>query len=133
MKPSDPTLEEQSVFYNAICQRVDPKEAIKNLIRQDGFSKVAKTLGDIAAEEETLLRIRSDSNLRQAFEIVFLAMMDCYKGASKKNKKWIKILLETDALKYSLDLCNWSSDNQCPAMKEAYKTVKEWEKENGNS
>lgn len=125
MKPSDPTLEEQSVMYNAIYQRVDSKETIKNLIRQDGFSKVAKTLGDVAAEEEALIRIRCDSNLRQAFEVVFLAMMDCYKGAGKKNKKWIKTLLETDALKYSLDLCEWSSDSHCPAMKDAYKLAQE--------
>lgn len=127
MKPSDLTLEEQSDNYCRYHDRIDPKEALENLIRQDGFSHVAKTLGEVAANEESLIRIRNDFNLRFAFELLFCALVDCYKGAGKKNKMWIENLMQVDAVKYSLDLCEPMAEGQYQAIKGAYQTVKSWE------
>lgn len=107
-------------------QKIDTKKAIQSLIKQDGFSNVAGILGEVAKEEEILIRNTNDSHLRQAFEYSLYALMDCYKGAGEKNKKQIRNLMEVDSVKYSLDLLNWESSKHCDSMKSACKTIKGW-------
>ena len=119
-------MNEVITMADLLGEKLNPKETIQKLIRQEGFCNIAKTLGDVAANEETLIRNRNDSNLRNAFEYFLYTLMDCYKGAGKKNQKWIKNLMEVDSVKYSLELCNWESSNHCDKMKEVCKTIKEW-------
>lgn len=109
--------------------KLDTKKFLEKLIEQDGFGNVAGTLGEVAREQEKLIRESNNSHLACAFTFALYVLMDCYKGAGKKNKKQIKNLVKIDSVKEALKIVNWDSPNHCPAMKEAYQTIKEWEKE----
>lgn len=107
-------------------QKIDTKKVIQAIIKQDGFCNVAGILGEVAREEETLIRNKNDRHLQQAFELMLYGLMDCYKGAGKKNKEQIKNFMEIECVKYALELSGWDSLNHCPAMQKICKTIKEW-------
>jgi len=109
-----------------LFDKLDPKKTLVQLIKQEGFCNIAGTLGEVAKETEDLIRDANDRDLQQAFEIMFYGLMDCYKGAGKKNQKQIRDFMEIDCVKASLEMSHWESHNHCPAMIDACKTIKEW-------
>ena len=109
--------------------KLDTKKFLTKLLEQDGFAGVASTLGEIAKEQENLIRESNDADLACAFTYVFYILMDCFKGAGKKNKKQIKNVVKIDSVQEALKIVHWDSPNHCEAMKEAYQTIKAWEKE----
>lgn len=110
--------------------KLNTKKFLTKLIEQDGFGNVAAILGEVAKEQEELIRESNDTDLACAFTYVFYILMDCFKGAGKKNKAQIKNVVQIDPVQEALRIVKWDSPNHCEAMKEAYKTIKEWENEN---
>ncbi len=122
-------MNEVITMADLLGDKLDVKKTIQKLIKQDGFCNVAKTLGEVAANEETLVRNKNDNHLRFAFELVICALVECYAGAGKKNKKWIRNLVDVDSVCYALELCEYDSKDHHDAMKRTCKTIKEWRNE----
>jgi hypothetical protein len=104
-------------------EKINPKELLEKIIRQEGVSGLAKEFADILKEKEKIVRDSNDRILAQGFEVVFLTIMDCYDDAHPDKKKWIEQVFGTDMVQDALSVINWSSKNHCPAMQEAYQKL----------
>ena len=104
-------------------EKINPKELLEKIIRQEGVSGLAKEFADILKEKEEVVRNSNDKILAQGFEVVFLTIMDCYDDAHPDKKKWIEQVFGTDMVQDALKVINWSSKSHCPAMQEAYKKL----------
>lgn len=107
-------------------EKINAKEMLQRLIDQDGFCNIAGTLGEVAREQETLIRNTNDALLREAFIYTLCALVECHAGAGKRNKNWIERLVKTDFIKYALEVANWESLDHCFSFQKAVAKIKSW-------
>jgi hypothetical protein len=110
-----------------MSDKIDPKKTIQKLIKQEGFGSVAQILGEVAKDEENLIRKSSDNSLRCAFETILPALIECFPRVGKRKQEFIKQIVGFIPVQESLKIVGWDSPNHCIAMKEACKTIKEWQ------
>jgi hypothetical protein len=104
----------------------DTIHRVAQLLKEKGFTKIIRSLGEIAKQQEIAIKKQNDGILSNAFEITFLLLMDCYKTAGKKNQKFIRQTLTGEFFLIALDKIGWTKEYQSPKMKEAHETVMNW-------
>ena len=106
-------------------QYSEDQQLLAALVKKHGVADVLGGIETIIKDGEKAIREDYDSDLGNAFDFLFVTLVEVYPQLGKKNQKIAKMMLKSRPVEASLKLRKADSPCQSVAMKEAYKVVQE--------
>jgi hypothetical protein len=108
-----------------MSQYSEDQQLLASLVKKHGVADVLGGIETIIKDGEKAIREDYDSDLGNAFDFLFVTLVEVYPQLNKKNQKITKMMLKSLPVEASLKIRKADSPRQSVAMKEAYKFVQE--------
>ncbi len=106
-------------------QYSEDQQLLAALVSKHGVASVLDGIKTVINNGEKAIREEYDSDLGNAFDFLFVTLVEVYPQLGKKSQKIAKMMLKSRPVTSSLKIRKADSPCQSVAMKEAYKFVQE--------
>lgn len=103
----------------------EDQQLLASLIQKHGVANVLAGVQTIINDGEKAIREEYDSDLGNAFDFLFVTLVEVYPQLGKKNQKIAKMMLKSRPVMASAKIRKVDSPCQSQGMKDAYKFVQE--------